>query len=250
MRVAVAGGTGLVGRLVVAALSAVGDDPVVLARATGTDLTTGAGLDEALVDADGLIDVSNVTTTKKKVSIAFFDAGTRNLLASGARADVRHHVVLSVVGNDRVDFGYYFGKRRQEDLVLASGRPVSVLRATQFYEFAGQLLDRGHGPIAVVPRMLVQPVAASEVANALVSLVHKQPAGMAAELAGPQPRQLTYLVRAVLEARGTKRLVLPLRVPGAAGKAMAGGALLPTGQGQRGRQTFEDWLGLRSAALQ
>jgi uncharacterized protein YbjT (DUF2867 family) len=249
MRVAVAGGTGLVGRLVVAALSAVGDDAVVLARATGTDLTTGAGLDEALVDVDGLIDVSNVTTTKKKDSVAFFETGTRHLLASGVRAGVRHHVVLSVVGNDRVDFGYYFGKRRQEDLVLASGRPVSVLRTTQFHEFAGQLLDRGRGPIAVVPRMLVQPVAAHEVADALVSLVHEKPIGMAPELAGPEPRQLTYLARAVLGARGTKRLVCQVRVPGAAGKAMAGGALLPTGQGRRGRQTFEDWLRLRSAAL-
>lgn len=242
MRVAVAGGTGLVGRYVVSALSAAGDTPVILARAAGVDITTGAGLDAALTGVDALVDVSNATSTKKKGSVAFFDAGTTNLLAAGARAGVRHHVILSIVGIDLVDFGYYFGKRRQEALALASGRPVSILRSTQFHEFADQLLDRGTGPIAVIPRMQVQPVAAREVAGALVELVTGPPVGMAPELGGPQRRELTDLARAVRTARGSKKLLLELRVPGAAGKAMAGGALVPRGDGPRGRQTFDEWL--------
>jgi uncharacterized protein YbjT (DUF2867 family) len=242
MRVAVAGGTGLVGRLVMPALSGAGHVPVVLARATGVDITTGVGLDAALADVDAVIDVSNVMTTRKKESIAFFKAGTTRLLEAGGRAGVRHHVVLSIVGVDLVDFGYYFGKRRQEALALASGRPISILRTTQFHEFAGQLLDRGVGPLVVTPRMQVQPVAAREVADALVDLATGPPVGMAPELGGPQRRELTELVRAVRTARGCRKLVLPVRVPGAAGKAMSTGALLPKGDGPRGRLTFDEWL--------
>jgi uncharacterized protein YbjT (DUF2867 family) len=238
MRVAVAGGTGLVGRYVVSALSGAGHAPITLARAAGVDITTGDGLDAALAGVQAVLDVSNVTTMKKNESIAFFEAGTRHLLDAGARAGVQHHVILSIVGIDRVDFGYYCGKRRQEELALASGRPVSVLRATQFHEFAGQLLDRARGPIAMVPRMLIAPVAAREVADALVSLVDQTPVGMAPELGGPQERELTDLARAVLTARRSRKLLLRVRVPGAAGKAMAGGALLPTGDGPRGHQSL------------
>jgi uncharacterized protein YbjT (DUF2867 family) len=249
MRVAVAGGTGLVGRYVVSALSGAGHDPVVLARATGVDITTGAGLDAALAGVEAVIDVSNQSATRKKASIAFFEAGTTHLLEAGARAGVRHHVILSIVGIDLVDFGYYYGKRRQEELALASGRAVSILRATQFHEFAGQLLDRGTGPVAVIPRMLVQPVAAREVADALVTLVAGAPVGMAPELGGPDQRQLTDLARAVLTARGSRKLLLKLRVPGAVGTAMLSGALLPSGDGPRGRQGFDEWLAALSPVL-
>jgi uncharacterized protein YbjT (DUF2867 family) len=241
MRVAVAGGTGLVGRLVVSRLAAGGDEPVVLARANGVDLTTGAGLGAALTGVDAVVDVSNTTAMRKKQAVAFFEAATTNLLQAGERAGVRRHVVLSIVGIDRVDLGYYVGKRRQEELALASGRPVSVLRATQFHEFAGQLLDRGRGPVAVVPRMRVQPVAADEVAAALVSLLDG-PLGMAPELAGPEQLELTDLARAVLESRGSRRLLLPVRAPGAAGRALAEGAVLPTGDPRLGHQTFAEWL--------
>jgi uncharacterized protein YbjT (DUF2867 family) len=242
MRVVVAGGTGLVGRLVVPELSDAGHVPVVLSRTTGVDLTTGAGLDVALAGVDVVIDVSNVVTLKKKSSIAFFEASTTNLLEAGARTGVRHHVVLSIVGIDLVDFGYYFGKRRQEELVLGSGRPVSVLRSTQFHEFADQLFDRAAGPIAVIPRMHVQPVAAREVARALVAVATGPPAGMLPDFGGPQQRELADLVRAVRTAHGSKKRVLTVQLPGVAGRAMATGALLPKGPGPRGHQTFDEWL--------
>src|SRR4051812_1786654 len=122
MRVAVAGGTGLVGRHVVASLSAAGDSPVILARSTGVDITTGEGLDAALRDVDALIDVSNTPSMRRKQAVAFFEASTRQLLAAGERAGVRRHILLSIVGSDRVDLGYYAGKRRQEALALGSDR--------------------------------------------------------------------------------------------------------------------------------
>jgi uncharacterized protein YbjT (DUF2867 family) len=242
VRVAVAGGTGLVGRYVVAALAGAGHDPVVLARSRGVDLITGHGLDDALAGAAVVIDVSNVSTNKRAESVAFFASGTEHLLVAGDRAGVRRHVALSIVGVDRVDFGYYEGKRRQEDLVQAAPMPSIVLRATQFHEFAGQLLARGRGPIAVVPRMRVQPIAAREVADALVALVAEEGVGFAPELAGPQELQMVDLARQLLRSRGSHRLVLPVRVPGAGGRAMAEGGLLPTAPGLRGRQTFTQWL--------
>ena len=244
MRVAVAGGTGLVGRHVVEALRGAGHDPVVLARSCGVDLTSGTGLDQALIGVDVVVDVSNVFTASRRVSVAFFTASTQHLLDAGRRAGVRHHVALSIVGVDRVDTGYYAGKLAQEELVLAGPLPATVLRATQFHEFAGQLLARSHGPLAVVPRMRVQPVAAREVGQALVGIVLTGPAGRAPDLAGPAEHELVDLARQVLRAHRSRRRVLPVRLPGRAGQAMASGALLPVGvgPGQRGRQSFAEWL--------
>jgi uncharacterized protein YbjT (DUF2867 family) len=242
MKTAVAGGTGCVGRFVVGALRANGDEPVVLARSAGVDITTGAGLDDALRGVSTVIDVSNVTTFSRRASVGFFEAATGHLLEAGQRAGVSHHVALSIVGIDRVDNGYYAGKRRQEELVASGGIPASVLRATQFHEFVAQILDRGKGPVAVVPRMLTQPIAAREVADALVAIAVGPPLGLAPELAGPQPLELTDLAHRLEQARSSHRLVVSLPVPGRAGRAMATGGLLPTGPGPRGVQTFGEWL--------
>ena len=241
MQIAVAGGTGWIGRLVVEVARAEGHQAVVLARSTGVDLLSGHGLDEALAGSTAVIDVSNVITTSRKTAIEFFGTATKNLLAAGGQAGVTRHVALSIVGVDRVDLGYYAGKRHQEELVLAGPVAGSVLRATQFHEFAAQMLQRG-GPFALAPRMRSQPIAAREVAEALVALAGQQASGPAPDLAGPEVQEMPDLVRRLLRARGSRRVVLPVPVPGAAGRAMAGGGLLPTGPGPRGRQTFDAWL--------
>ena len=154
-KLAVAGGTGLVGAMVVEEVRRTGATPVVVARSRGIDLTTGAGLAAALDGVEAVIDASNVDTMSAKRSIAFFEAATAHLLAAGAAAGVRHHVALSIVGCDRVDLPYYLGKRRQEELVAAGPVPWSVLRATQFHEFAGQLVERSPRPFAMAPRMQI-----------------------------------------------------------------------------------------------
>jgi uncharacterized protein YbjT (DUF2867 family) len=241
MRIAVVGGTGWVGKFVVEAARTAGHEPMVISRSTGVDITAGSGLVDALRGTRAVIDVSNVITMRKRVSVAYFEAGTRNLLAAGQTAGVSHHVALSIVGVDRVEFGYYGGKRRQEELVLAGAVPASILRSTQFHEFAAQILERG-GPFAVVPRMASQPIAAREVAQALVELAVGEPVKMAPELAGPERLEMTDMVHRILRARGSRRVVVPLRLPGAAGRAMASGALLPTAAGPRGQETFAEWL--------
>ncbi|WP_393097329.1 SDR family oxidoreductase [Streptomyces sp. LN325] len=175
-------------------------------------------------------------------AVSFFDSVGRNLLDAGERAGVRHHVVLSIVGVDRVGLGYYQGKLRQEDVVRNGRTPWTVLRATQFHEFAEQTLDRVPEPFAVVPRMRTQPVAAREVAQHLARLVTAPARGMAPELAGPRVEHLVDMVGRLLRARRRRRLVLPVRMPGATGAAMTGDGLLPVGPGPRGTQTFDAWL--------
>lgn len=244
MRIAVAGGTGVVGRHVMAALEAAGHQGVVLARSTGVDVAAGTGLEAALHGADAVIDVANVATMKARESVAWFEAATTHLLAAAAGAGVGHVVALSIVGVHEVDLGYYQGKRRQEELVLAADAPVptSVLRATQFHEFAGQLLARMGGPVALIPAMRSQPIAAREVGLALAELAAGPAVGLAPELAGPREELIADLARRQLRAVGSRRAVLQIRLPGSAGRAAAGGGLLPKHAGPRGVQTFEQWL--------
>jgi uncharacterized protein YbjT (DUF2867 family) len=213
----------------------------VISRSRGVDVITRAGLDDALRDTCVVIDATNMTTVSEKKATAFFDTATHNLMGAGQRAGVTHHLVLSIVGIDRVDLGYYRAKRAQERAALAGPVPATVLRATQFYEFAGQMLAGG-GPFAIVPRMTAQPIAAREVADALAVLALGDPVGRAPDIAGPEQRQMSDMVRALVRARGEHRLMVPVHLPGAVGRAMVSGGLLPTDDGPRGTQTFEEWL--------
>ena len=238
MRIAVAGGTGWAGRLVVEAARERGHTPVVIARSAGVDLVTGAGLDGVLDGVDAVVDVTNRNTTSRARSVEFFTAVTGTLLAAGARAGVPHHVVLSVVGCDRVGLGYYAGKRRQEQLVLGGPVPATVLRATQFHEFAAQLLDRAVGPLVPVPAMLSRPIAAREVATALIETAEGGPAGLAPELAGPEELLMVSMTRRLVRVRGLRKVIVPVPL----GRALTHGGLLPVADGPRGVQTYEEWV--------
>ncbi|MBM9508697.1 SDR family oxidoreductase [Actinacidiphila acididurans] len=249
MRIAVAGGTGWAGRLVVDAIGEAGHEAVVIARSQGVDLTTGQGLDAALAGVDVVVDTTNIVTTNRAKAEEFFAATTGRLLQAGQAAGVGHHVVLSIVNCDRVDLGYYYGKRRQEALVAAGPVPYSILRVTQFHEFAAQMLARG-GPIVLAPRMLCRPIALTEVAQALLDLAVDRPAGLAPDLAGPEEQEMVSMIRRLHHARGGRRPVVPLRIPGAAGRAVAGGGLLPLGDATLGAQTFDAWVEEDAAARQ
>ena len=141
----------------------------------------------------------------------------------------------------RADGGYYQGKLRQEEVLQESPVPVSILRAAQFHEFPGQYLATMPGPVVIVPRWRAQPVAAREVGAALASIAAGDPVAMS-ELAGPREEIMADMIRQVVRARGDRRLVVSVRVPGAAGKAMAAGGGLPAGPGLRGTQTFAGWV--------
>ncbi|HVV77865.1 MAG TPA: NAD(P)H-binding protein [Mycobacteriales bacterium] len=241
------GGTGVVGRHVVDGLRAAGHEPVVVARSTGVDVAAGSGLDEAIAGSQVVIDVSNVAALGRAASERFFRAATTNLIEAGSRAGVEHFVVLSIVGCDRVDMGYYMGKRLQEAIALEGKLPVSVVRATQFHEFPTQLLERApRGPVVPIPRMRSQTVAAQEAAQALVDVALGTPVGRAGDVAGPEVHEMADLVRLVLRARSSRRIVARMRMPGAVGKGLATDGLLPMGDYRRGKQTFAEWLAASS----
>lgn len=244
MSIAVAGGTGAVGRHVVDRLLELGHEPVVLTRSAGHDLVTGSGLEAALAAVDAVIDVASVQTQSAEKSRDFFGAVTRNLLAAETAAGVRHHVALSIVGSDRSPEGYYAGKVLQEQLVEAGPVPWTILRATQFYEFAEQMLGQTtFGPIALMPKTRAQPIAAREVAVRLVELAIAQPAGRARDLAGPREERMADLARRWLRATGQRTRVIEFPLPGAFGRALRDGTLLPAaGRADLGTQTFDEWL--------
>ncbi len=242
LRIAVAGGTGWIGRLVVAAARDAGHDVAVLARATGVDVVGGAGLADAVRGADVVVDVTNKNTTSRAAATTFFATATQNLLAAGQEAGVAHHVLLSIVGIDRVDLGYYRAKRRQEELVAAGPVPWTILRATQFFEFAPQMLEHAIGPFVLAPAMLTQPVSAREVAAELVRIAAGPPRGLATEMAGPQQLMMSDMVRDLLRARGLRRIAVPLRFPGTVGRAQRAGGLLPLGEAKLGHLPYAEWL--------
>lgn len=242
MKIAVAGGTGIVGRHVVRLAEARGHEPVVLARSQGVDLMTGEGLQGRLAGVDAVVDATSVVTQNPRKARAFFGAVSRNLLAAEQEAGVGHHVAVSIVGCDEVTLGYYHGKVEQERVVTSGDVPWSLLRVTQFHEFALQILHASRvGPFCFVPDMLIQPVASVEVAEALVDLVEAGPSGRVPDLAGPERHRMVDLCRRVSEARGLGRRVVSVRIPGKAGRGIRSGALIPA-DGPRGRITFEEWL--------
>jgi uncharacterized protein YbjT (DUF2867 family) len=177
--VVVAGATGAVGAPLVTGLRTLGCPVVPISRSAGVDLSTGTGLVAAMSGADTVVDVSNINTTRRRTAVAFFEQATHRLLRAAREAGARHYVILSIVGIDRVDYGYYQGKRAQEQIVRSAELPHTILRATQFHEFAGQTLCRFQvGPAAFIPIMECRPVAAAEVADRPAEIV----------LAGPPAR--------------------------------------------------------------
>jgi uncharacterized protein YbjT (DUF2867 family) len=252
MRVAVAGGTGLVGRYTVEALEQAGHDAVVLARSRGIDLITGAGLDEALAGVEAVVDVTNTAETEPEPAREFFGTTTGNLLAAEQRADVGHHVVLSIVGVDRVESnGYYAGKRLQEELVESGSIPYTILRATQFHEFAGMVVGwTRQGDVATVPPLLVQPVAASDVGRTLAEVATGPPQGRAPELAGPEPQDFVDMARRTLAARGESIRLIPRWGDGPFSVEMAGEVLLPGPEARLAPTTFDAWLASEAATTE
>lgn len=243
MRIAVAGGTGTVGRFIVAAARERGHEVGVLSRASGVDVVTTEGLGEALQGVECVIDATNKTTLSAKVSRSFFETATRNLLRLGDAAGVGHHVTLSIVGIDGADAAYYAGKLAQERAVAAGPVPYTIARTAQFHEFAGQLLSGMPGPVALLPKTLMRPVAAREVGAHLVQVAEAGPAGRAKDLVGPRDERLGDLARRQLAHDGIRRAVLEVRLPGRYGAAAASGSLRGTSDVIRGTTTFDEWLG-------
>lgn len=243
MRIVIAGATGNVGRYVHAEAVRRGHDVVALSRKNGQDVSTGEGLATAMAGAQVVVDVSNQMIMNTEKAVAFFTTATRNLQAAERAAGVGHHVALSIVGIDGLDTGYNAGKLAQEQLAARGGVPWTLQRATQFHEFVGQALQQGSlGPIALVPKMLLRPVAAREVAARLVDLAEAAPAGRVTDLVGPRDETLVDMVRRTFAHDGTTRRPISVRLPGKYWRAAASGQLRGTANSIEGRLTFDQWL--------
>jgi uncharacterized protein YbjT (DUF2867 family) len=243
MRIAIAGATGNIGGLTVSALEDAGHDVARISRSVGVDLTTGVGLDRALTGVDAVIDTTNSTVADADGSIRHFAAMTGNLLAAEQRAGVRHHVLLSIAGVDRVaGNAHYAGKREQERLVTGGRVPWTIVPATQFHDFAEMVAGWSEtNGVAAVPPLLVQPVAASDVAGVLAEVAAGPPRQRYVDVAGPATQDLVDMARRTFEARGREVTLLPTW-SGVFGPAMAGDVLLPGPGARIMPTTFEAWL--------
>jgi uncharacterized protein YbjT (DUF2867 family) len=243
MRIAVAGATGNIGTLTVAALERDGHEVVRISRSLGVDLSTGDGLDHALTGVHAVIDVSNGPATEHAETVAWFGTATRNLLAAGERAGVRHHVLLSIVGIDRVEGNaHYAGKREQERLVGAGPLPWTIVPATQFHDFAAMVASwTERDGVATIAPLLVQPIAPQDVAEILAEIAVGEPQGRYTDVAGPEPQDLVDMARRTNETRGHSAKLVPTW-SAIFGPEMAGTVLLP-GEGTRiAPTTFDTWL--------
>jgi len=244
MKIVVIGGSGLIGSQLVTRLRAAGHEVVAASPATGIDAVTGEGLAEALADAEVLVDVANSPSFEDAAVLAFFEASGRNLVAAAHAAGIRHHVVLSVVGTDRMQqSGYFRAKLAQERLIESSGLPYTIVRATQFFEFMGAIAAGGeHDGVVWLSPAAMQPMASADVAAALADVALGDPANATIEIAGPERAPLAEFVGTWLGERGDPR---PVAVdPSAAyfGMEIDDRSLTP-GAGARIMPTrFDDWL--------
>lgn len=244
MRIAVAGGTGRIGRLVVAEARRRGHDPLSFSRGEGVDLTAGAGLAAVLRGVDAVIDATNPPVSDVGEAERVFTAISRTLLTAEAEAGTGHHVALSIAALDRVHGNpHYAGKRAQEREITRGAVPFTIVRATQFHDFPAMIaewsIQAGEG---IVPPLLLQPIAPADVAVALVDAAESPALGGSYDIAGPRTEDAVDMARRTLAVWGRD---LPLRAAwkGAAlGVEFAGEVLLPGADARQAPTTFDDWL--------
>src|SRR5947209_8230965 len=197
MKIAVIGGSGLVGKKVVTNLRRHGHEVVAASPSSGVNTVSGEGLAQALAGAQVVVDVANAPSWEDNAVLAFFETSGRNLLAAEAPAGVGHDVGLWVVGTDRLlASGYFRAKLAQEKLIKASPIPYTIVRATQFFEFvAGIAQFATEGQTVRVPPVLMQPIAADDVAAVMADVALAEPLCGTVDLAGPELIRQDALVR-------------------------------------------------------
>ena len=242
MKIAVIGGTGLIGSQVVKMLNAEGHEAVPSSPSSGLDLLTGKGLPEALAGVNVVVNLTN-SPTFDDASLAFFRTTMDNLLTAAADAGVGHAVILSIVGADKVPgMVYYRAKVLQEDILKAGPVPYSIVHATQFFEFIEPLMSYStEGTTVRLPTTLVQPMASADVARAVADVCEGAPLQGARNVAGPEVFPLDELGRITVAAKGDGRTVVTDESAG----TLAGiprDALIATDDAVIAKTTYREWL--------
>jgi uncharacterized protein YbjT (DUF2867 family) len=244
MKIVVIGGTGLIGRQLVALLAGQGHSTVAAAPSTGVDTLTGTGLAEALAGADAVVDVSNAPSFEDGPVLDFFERSTSNLTAAALAAGVRQIVALSVVGTERLQAsGYFRAKSAQERIIAASGVPFTIVRATQFFEFMATIAD-GYtdGDVVRLPTFALQPIASHDVAMALADAVAASATGSTIEIAGPERASLAEFVGTWLGERDDPRAVTFSDSGLYFGASVNDATLVPSEGAQIMPTRFDAWL--------
>ena len=242
MKIAVIGGTGLIGSQVVKILTASGHVAVPSSPSSGLDLLSGEGLPEALAGADVVVNLSN-SPTFDDASPGFFRTTMTNLLSAAQDAGVGHAVVLSIVGVDLVpDLVYYRAKVLQEEILKAGPIPYSIVRSTQFFEFMTSVLSWTSDDSTVrLPHTLVQPIASGDIAQAVAEVCTGTALRGTRDIAGPEVFTLDELGRITLAANGDHRTVVTDDSAGMFA-AVKGDALIAKGDAVIARTTYREWL--------
>ncbi|MEV7367032.1 SDR family oxidoreductase [Streptomyces sp. NPDC091299] len=241
MKIAVLGGTGLIGSQVVRNLAAAGHEAVPHSKSTGVDVIGGQGLDKAVAGADVVVNLTN-SPTFDEASPAFFQTSMDNLLASAKKGGVDHAVILSIVGADQVpELDYYRAKVLQEEILAAGPIPYSIVRATQFMEFMDDVLSWTADDSTVrLPATPIQPIAAKEVAAAVAEVAAGAPLNGIHNIAGPEIFPLDELGRITLSHKGDNRTVVTDPTAGMFG--VVKGDVLTDRNAHLAPTRYADWL--------
>jgi len=243
MKIVVIGGTGLIGSKLVALLRQRGQEVLAASPDTGVNTLTGAGLPEALAGAQVVVDVANSPSFEAEAVMNFFKTTCRNLLAAEANAGVRHHIALSVVGADRLpNSAYLRAKVAQEEAIKASGRPYTILRSTQFFEFGGRIADEGtEGNTVRVPAAFIQPIVSDDVVSVLADIVLGSPVNGTLEVSGPERFRFEEFITRALSAKSDKRKVTVDAHAHYFGTELDEDSLIPVGKARIGQTRFDAW---------
>jgi len=244
MKIAVIGGSGLIGKKLVHNLRQRDHEVVAASPSSGVNTLTGEGLKEALTSVQVVVDVANSPSWEDKAVLQFFETSGRNLLAAEATAGVGHHVALSVVGTDRLlASGYFRAKMAQENLIKTSPVPYTIVRATQFFEFVSGIAQSAtDGQTVRLPPALMQPIVSDDVAAAMADVVVEKPLNGTVELAGPEPIRMDEFVRRFLSANRDARTVTTDVHALYFGIELNDQSLTPGDNPRLGPTRFEDWL--------
>ncbi|MDQ8731831.1 SDR family oxidoreductase [Bradyrhizobium sp. LHD-71] len=252
MKFVVIGGSGLIGSKTVAILRQGGHEVVAASPKSGINTITGEGLKLAMAGTTVVIDLANSPAFENAAVLKFFETSGRNLLAAEVAAGVRHHVVLSIVGTDRMpDNGYFRAKVSQEKLVEASGIPYTIVRSTQFLEFLGGIAASGaQGNVVRLSPGLFQPIAADDVAAFVADVALAPPRNGIVEISGPERAPFNEIVARYLKAIGDPREVVSDPEARYFGGRVEEHSLVPLGEVRLGRIGLDEWLRRSRARIQ
>jgi uncharacterized protein YbjT (DUF2867 family) len=251
MKIVVIGGTGLIGSKLVTLLRQRGQEMLAASPDSGVNTLTGKGLPEALAGAQVVVDVANSPSFEDAAVMNFFETSGRNLLAAEAKAGVRHHVALSVVGADRLpDSGYLRAKVAQENLIRASGIPYTILRSTQFFEFGSRIADDASdgNNVRVPAAALIQPILSDDVVSVLADIVLAAPVNGTLEVGGPERFRFDDFIVRTLSAKHDKRKVMADVHARYYGTELDAESLIPGDKARLGKTHYDAWMSRPSAS--